>query len=154
MDIVLTTSETKFDLTNFKNDLHKELASKGVNIENVNIESIERNFLSTETTSASNIFSDWNCFNVYNYNYYKSTDLNNDINGGVSSPNHYIINKTLNAVESNYNLYDSTGKIEAASGFYNPNGFAIVVSCEYGKGLYTVPVNHTSPEFLSLIINI
>ena len=106
MDIVLTSKETTLDLKNFEMDLKTELGKKGVNVNNVNIESVETTFVSTETTSASEIFSSWHCFFA-----------NNNANTSNAAANYGPGNKHS---DNNYSLYGSSaGKTTTASTYYN-----------------------------------
>ena len=124
IDIMLTSKDTTVNLKNFETDIKNALKSNNININDIVFQTVERKFVSTNESSAASIFNDWECINVFNTGYYTSSSLNNQVNGSSASPDHFIINEKLNAVESNYNLYDATGKVEPACGFYDPNGFS------------------------------
>ena len=62
IDIMLTSKITNYDLSKFEQDVRANLQGKGVNTSNIAFQTVKRDFISTDQSSASEIFADWACF--------------------------------------------------------------------------------------------
>lgn len=59
IDIMLTQKDSKLDMTNFESDVIAKLQDYGIDTTNVNIQTVDRAMLSTNTSEASTIFNKW-----------------------------------------------------------------------------------------------
>lgn len=59
VDIMLTQKETSLDLSNFENDIKKTLENKGVDTNNIEVQTVERNYIESEDADFSKIVNNW-----------------------------------------------------------------------------------------------
>jgi len=102
IDVVLSTSKTTTDLTNFNSNLLNALASRNIDTSKVKITSVNATEMKVNEQGAQKIYDEWKCFTV---------------NGtGETSTDFYISGNRL--------IRSNTGSARPAKGYYNTQAFS------------------------------
>lgn len=120
IDIMLTQKDSKLDMSNFENDVIAKLQDYGIDTTNVNIQTVDRAMLSTNTSEASTIFNKWGRIGVagnWQLTKYNGTSvINNAVNTngatGFYSNENYNIKDAI--IEFDMRTTDSDNDITGA----------------------------------------